>query len=234
MQDEKTVLILASGNGSNAQAIVEHSLSEKLPIRFLCGCNRPSSKAGIYGRMEAFGIKTEYLPSPGTDFAKLEQYLAEHRVDMIVLAGYMRILPRAITERYNILNIHPSLLPFKYKGSQDAYQDAIDNGDKITGCTVHRVTADVDGGQRLGQIAFEIPEVIVKNKDTESLKKLGLCFEHALYPCVVESGLFNVPLSLEAVDKLAGKIRKARGIGFDAPSILPHNHAAVFDRFPER
>ncbi len=228
MKNNKQVLILASGSGSNAEAIVEYFTKHQfLPIDFSIGCNRAPERAGVYKRMEKYNLNVNFLSSPGQDFSKLSHFLELHSFDLIVLAGYMRILPDRIVDNYNIINIHPSLLPFKYKGSEDAYKDAIDNGDTITGCTVHRVTVDVDGGPRLAQIAFEIPKNIIKNKNVETLKQVGLSFEHALYPAVIGNQLFNLPITTDRVALLAKHLLKSRGLP-DAKPVFP----TVFSEYP--
>lgn len=185
---KKEVLIMASGGGTNAEAIAKQSKAGGYNINFSAGCNRQPEKAGVYKKLGNLGINVNYLPSPKKDFSKVYEFLEKGpKFDLIVLAGYMRVLPADITKEFNILNIHPSILPFVYKGSEDAYADAINNGDIYTGCTVHKVTTEVDGGPILAQIAFEIPEFVRELKDLEILKKIGLAHEHALYWQVIIS-----------------------------------------------
>lgn len=185
---KKEVLILASGGGTNAEAIVKQAKAGSYKINFVGGCNKTIENAGVYQKLSNLGINVNYLPSPKNDFSKVYEFLGKSpKFDLIVLAGYMRVLPADITKEFNILNIHPSILPFVYKGSEDAYADAMNNGDIYTGCTVHKVTAEVDGGPILAQIAFEIPEFVRELKDLEMLKKIGLAHEHALYWQVIIS-----------------------------------------------
>jgi len=202
MTDKKDVLILASGGGSNAEAIVSHAQKQELPIRFVGGCNISREKAGVYERLEKLNVPVHYLPSPKTDFSALCGFLDKNRFDLIVLAGYMRVLPADIADNYRIVNIHPSILPFVYKGSMDAYKDAMDNGDIYTGCTVHQVTSEVDAGPILAQIAFEIPPLVRKDGDLDTLKKIGLAHEHALYPAVVASVVLSGKYILNAPIKM--------------------------------
>ena len=117
-----------------------------------------------------------------SDFeAALTAKLEEVRPDIICLAGFMRILTPAFTDRWSgkILNIHPSLLP-KYRGL-DTHARAIAAGDREAGCTVHEVTADLDDGPILGQA--RVP--ILPGDTPESLAARVLAMEHRLYPAVL-------------------------------------------------
>jgi phosphoribosylglycinamide formyltransferase-1 len=231
MVNYKDILILASGGGSNAEAIVKYMQSGRYSIKIAAACNRPRDKAGVYDRLGKLGVNVQYAPSPKDDFSKLRSLIdaGNHgaRFDLIILAGYMRILPADITERYNILNIHPSILPFVYKGSEDAYQDAINNCDRWTGCTVHKVTADVDGGPILAQIGFKIPKEIIRRGDVEMLRQIGLAHEHALYPRVVikEAFRLNSPLYIDEIRTAAQKNLAERGLP-QVESLFPSNGTA--------
>ncbi|MCL2018045.1 MAG: hypothetical protein FWG80_04735 [Alphaproteobacteria bacterium] len=238
MKNEKNILILASGGGTNAESIVKNAKEQSLDMRFIGGCNRSHEKAGVYKKLENLGVKVNYIPSPGSDFSKLREFLnGMPKFDLIVLAGYMRILPVDISNNYNIVNIHPSILPFVYKGSQDAYLDALDNEDKYTGCTVHKVTSEVDSGPRLGQIAFEIPEFVTRKGDLDMLKSIGLAHEHALYFKVITgllSGFANtnalMQLDMEDIARHAHKNLKER----DLPRVrtyIPNNGLNIFKEF---
>lgn len=214
----RNILILASGSGSNAAALVEYVKTKMPGTRIAVGCNRTPEKAGVYAKMEKLKVDTHYLPSPGMDFSAMRNFLANSDVgfDLILLAGYMRILPDDIVEKHNIINIHPSILPFVYKGSENAYKDALDNGDLKTGCTVHRVTPDVDGGQILAQIGFEIPDKVLADYDLDTLKAIGLAHEHALYPLVMRNLLQNnrkdFSINMSTVQFIAGQLLKSRGL----------------------
>ena len=188
------LLILVSGSGSNAEAII-NSL-KGCNVEITIGCNRKS--AGVWQR----GLKVPivHVPSPGDDFSALEKLFTENQYDLVVLAGYMRAIPPHVLEIMPpAINIHPSLLP-KYKGSEDGYADAIQHGDTETGLTIHYVTEDVDGGPALLQAAYDIPQKIAEmagvNTDSaiKELKKVGLPIEHVFYPAMVKSLLFDIPL----------------------------------------
>jgi phosphoribosylglycinamide formyltransferase-1 len=197
------------------------------PVGFAGLCNMPPGKAGVYDKLHALGVNVEYVPSPKGDFSGVRKFLEAHRFDLVVLAGYMRVLPADIVEKYDILNIHPSLLPYKYKGSMDAYQDAIDSGDKITGCTVHRATTDVDDGPILGQIGFEIPSGILGAGDIDTLKGIGLAHEHALYPAIVRYILYSSALDIRIVADRAAQNIFDRGLP-SAHTIIPSHGGTRF------
>jgi phosphoribosylglycinamide formyltransferase-1 len=144
--------------------------------------------AGILEIAREFGVPNVYLP-PGpfkTRFVpesevNLVQMLREARVELIVLAGFMRILKTAMLEAFpqRIINIHPSLLP-KFPGLE-AWKQALAAREKITGCTVHYVDASVDGGEIIAQ--REVP--ILPNDTAESLHARIQVAEREVYPQVI-------------------------------------------------
>ncbi|MDR2685559.1 MAG: hypothetical protein LBB23_02170 [Rickettsiales bacterium] len=208
----KEILILASGNGSNAEAIVQYARRKALPINFTAGCNRSPDKAGVYDKMNRLFVQTYHLPTIGKGYlsCSLLDFLdAAPKFDLIMLAGYMKIIPSDITENNNMLNIHPSILPFNYKGSLDAYSDALTNGDTRTGCTIHKVSPDVDGGQIIAQIGFNIPP----NIELDTLKAIGLAHEHALYPAVMEAELFGAKLDMVDIARRIRELLCKNGLG---------------------
>ena len=146
----KSIVVLISGSGSNLQAILD-----AVAAGFIAGRVRGvvSNKANVYGleRARRAGIATTVLDHKA--YADRQSYDAalvaaidEHQPDLVVLAGFMRILTPNFVEHYQgrLLNIHPSLLP-KYQGL-NTHQRAIDAGDAEHGCSVHFVTAELDGG----------------------------------------------------------------------------------------
>ena len=154
-----------------------------LPVLVLS--NNPNA-AGIE-RASNLGVATKTLDHRpfGKDRAKfeveLDKILCAFHVDFICLAGFMRVLTVDFVMRWEglILNGHPSLLPF-YKGL-NTHARAIEAGDESSGCSVHVVTADLDGGPLLGQV-----KVTIKSDDTvETLAKRVLLQEHKLYPAVL-------------------------------------------------
>ncbi|OHX19313.1 phosphoribosylglycinamide formyltransferase [Chromobacterium sphagni] len=175
----KNIVILISGRGSNMQAIVE----AKLPGARIAAVisNRPDA-AGLAWAAER-GIAAVALDHKAyasrEDFdAALAAAIDAHSPDLVVLAGFMRILTAGFTRRYEgrMLNIHPSLLP-AFPGLH-THERALEMGCKLAGCTVHFVTAELDHGPIVAQGA-----VNVLDDDTpDSLAARVLKLEHRLYP----------------------------------------------------
>ena len=176
-------VILISGNGSNLQSIIDHADSIDLQISAVI-----SNEKNAYGleRAKAAGIKTYFVdPKLFTERVEFDQELVKIidslNVELIVLAGFMRILSTLFIDHFSgkILNIHPSLLP-KYPGL-DTHQRAINAFDKQHGATVHFVTEKLDAGPIISQEVVDIDD-----HDTDlSLAKKVLEKEHILYPKVI-------------------------------------------------
>ena len=149
----------------------------------LVASDRPDA-AGLDWARER-GLATFALSPKGIGKAayelQLDAALRDAGVEVIALAGYMRLLSDAFVERWRgrILNIHPSLLP-KYKGL-DTHGRAITAGDAVAGCSVHLVTEELDGGEVLGQA--EVP--VLPGDDAAALAERVLASEHRLYPTVL-------------------------------------------------
>lgn len=182
------VVILGSGRGSNAEAILkvqrEGGLGRAQVVQIFA--DRPD--AGILGLGAAFDVAADFLdPAPyktKLDGAAEQHYIAAIaacRPDLIVLAGFMRVLKLPFISAFErkIINLHPSLLP-SFPGL-DAIGQAYRRGVKITGCTVHYVTVEVDGGPIIDQAPVRID-------DTDTLESLTAkmhAAEHALLPRVI-------------------------------------------------
>ena len=182
MRDPRRVAILISGRGSNMRALVEGARNYQV---VLVASNKPDAPGLEWARDR--GLPTWVLESKGVGKQSydevLSQVLEEHRVGTIALAGYMRILSPWLVGRWvgRMINIHPSLLP-KYRGL-DTHARALRAGDKMSGCSVHIVTEELDAGEVLGQA-----EVPVLSGDTpELLEQRVLAAEHRLYPKVLNS-----------------------------------------------
>lgn len=172
------VVVLLSGRGSNFQAIVE----AKLPIEIVAVIsNRPQAAGLVFAREQ--GLKAvaldHTLHSERAAFdVELADEIERHQPDLVVLAGYMRILSPAFINRFEgrLLNIHPSLLPM-FPGLK-THERALAEGVKIHGCTVHFVTAQLDHGPIVIQAA-----VRVRADDTaDTLAVRVLAQEHQIYP----------------------------------------------------
>lgn len=176
------IAVFASGRGTNFGAIIKATKLGKIKANLsLLVCDNP--KAGAIGRAKRAGIKIALVKredfTDKKDFeAKIIQHLEENKIDLIVLAGFMRMLSPEFVRRYTgrILNIHPALLP-SFKGSR-SIKDAFDYGVKITGVTVHFVDEKMDHGPIILQKAVQIQE----DDTLESLEKKIHKIEHRLYP----------------------------------------------------
>ena len=176
------LVVLISGNGSNLQAIIDNIAHKGLPAQIVAVI---SNKADAFGleRAKKAGIEQRVLSAK--EFSGREQYdralkdlIDEYQPDLIILAGFMRILSNEFVHHYlnKMMNIHPSLLP-KYKGL-NTHQRAIDAGDKKHGCSVHFVTPELDDGPVVLQATVEIKD----NDTAETLAKRVHEQEHMIYP----------------------------------------------------
>ncbi|RJO63430.1 MAG: phosphoribosylglycinamide formyltransferase [Candidatus Omnitrophota bacterium] len=182
----QNIAVLASGNGTNfaaiARAIKKGSLKATLAL-LVCDV----ANAKVIARAKRAGVKTMVIQgrecATKNDFeTKIIQRLKEEKIDLIILAGFMRILsPEFVREYKNrIFNIHPSLLP-SFKGTH-GIKDAFEYGVKITGVTVHLVDEELDHGPIILQEKVKIEE----NDTLESLEKKIHRVEHSLYPKAVQ------------------------------------------------
>lgn len=179
------VVVLLSGSGSNLQALIDSASAGDSPVRIRAVV---SNRADAYGlqRAKAAGIDTAVLEHAG--FAGREAFDAALMAlidgfspDLVVLAGFMRILSGGFVRHYQgrLLNIHPSLLP-KFKGLH-THQRALEAGDSEHGCSVHFVTEELDGGPLVVQAV-----VPVATDDTaQTLAQRVHLQEHQIYPLAV-------------------------------------------------
>ena len=174
--------VLVSGRGSNLQAIIDSIEREKLNAHISIVISSTKNAMALK-RAEKHGIKTifidpaTYLNSKEYDKVLIEK-LKEFSIDLICLAGYMRILGEEVIQTFKekIINIHPSLLP-AFPGL-NAQKQAIVHGVKFSGCTVHFVDSGIDSGPIILQTAVPVYD----NDDEKSLSKRILEQEHYLYP----------------------------------------------------
>jgi phosphoribosylglycinamide formyltransferase-1 len=183
MTESCSIVVLISGNGSNLQALIDQRQSGGFEISAVI-CNEPDA----YGLQRAAnaGIPTVVLNH--RDYADRMQFdtqlisrIEAFAPDLLVLAGYMRILSAGFVQHYRgrILNIHPSLLP-AYRGT-NTHQRVLDAGDSVHGVSVHFVTEELDGGPVVLQM--EIP--VAADDSKESLARRIAEQEHRIYPEVV-------------------------------------------------
>lgn len=178
--DALRVAVLISGTGSNMAALLYASRLPDCPYRIVLVASDRADAPGL-ALADAEGVPTAAVPRPGRSQAEqeaaMEAVLQDSEVELVALAGYMRVLSPGFVARWKgrLLNIHPSLLP-KYKGL-DTHARALAAGDSHAGCSVHRVTAELDAGEVLGRI-----EVAVQPDDTPAtLGGRVLIAEHQLY-----------------------------------------------------
>jgi phosphoribosylglycinamide formyltransferase-1 len=179
--------ILGSGKGSNCRAILEHIRSGDLAAEARLVVSDVLD-APVLDLAREFGIANAYLP-PGRFRTRLEpeveeqlvQMLRAAGVELVVLAGFMRILHEPMLKAFprRIINIHPSLLP-KFQGLE-AWKQALVAGERVTGCTVHYVDEQVDHGQILGQKEVKI----LPNDTPETLHARIQVVERELYSAVI-------------------------------------------------
>ncbi len=176
------LVVLISGGGSNLQAIINAAADDGLPVEIRAVI---SNKADAYGLERARQASIETVVIDHTRFDSREAFDAElsrtidgYQPQLVVLAGFMRILSDNFVHHYEgrMLNIHPSLLP-RYKGT-NTHARAIEAGDSEAGCSVHLVTAELDSGEVLLQA--RVP--ILEGDTAETLAARVLEQEHVIYP----------------------------------------------------
>jgi phosphoribosylglycinamide formyltransferase-1 len=179
---KRKVAVLISGNGSNLQALIDAASDPDYPAEIVLVL---SNKADAFGltRAENAHIPTEIISHK--DFSSRETFdeaihnsLANHNIEVVCLAGFMRILTAEFTSKWEgkMINIHPSLLP-DFKGL-DTHKRAIDAGRDEAGCTVHFVVPEMDAGS----IILQAHVPIEANDTPESLAARVLTQEHVIYP----------------------------------------------------
>jgi phosphoribosylglycinamide formyltransferase-1 len=179
--------VLGSGKGSNFRAIMEEIVDSRLDAEMrivisdvensgILSLARDFRVPGLYVRPGRFRTRLE--PEIEEDIVKL---LLEAEVELVVLAGFMRIVKQPLLEAFprKIINIHPSLLP-SFPGLE-AWRQALEAGEKVTGCTVHYVDAAVDAGEILGKETVPI----LSDDTPESLHARIQAAEHRLLPAVI-------------------------------------------------
>ena len=171
--------VFISGTGSNLKSLIKFSKINKSPISIdLIVSNNSKAKGLNYAK--TYKIKKAVLNFKNKNLSesKLLSFLKINKIEMICLAGFMKILSKSFIKKFKgkILNIHPSLLP-KYKGL-NTHERALNNKEKYSGCTVHFVNSRLDSGKIILQKKVKIS----KNDNKYSLAKKILIQEHKLYP----------------------------------------------------
>jgi phosphoribosylglycinamide formyltransferase-1 len=186
MADPISIVVLISGGGSNLQAIIDEIAAGRVNARIAAVI---SNKAQAYGlvRAEKAGLSTEVIDHTAFESREaFDEMLASvidiYQPDLVVLAGFMRILTAGFVEHYQgeMLNIHPSLLP-KYRGI-NTHQRALEAGDKEHGLSIHFVTPELDGGPVILQAYVDI----LSEDTADVLANRVLEQEHVVYPMVID------------------------------------------------
>lgn len=186
----KTIVVFASGSGTNFQALIDAVESGEIDAR-IRGLLASKPGIGALDRARKHDIDTRVLApadfeSAGTYVRRMLEILGEWDPDLIVLAGYMLKVPPPVIERYprKIINIHPALLP-KYGGKGyfgiNVHKAVLEGGETESGCTVHYVTEEYDAGPIIAQTKVPVRE----SDDPETLAERVLEQEHRLLPDVV-------------------------------------------------
>jgi phosphoribosylglycinamide formyltransferase-1 len=181
-------VILGSGRGSNAEAVLKAQEAGRLGAARIIGIFSDVADAPILALGPRFGVPSAYVdPAPfrtkleGAGEARFIAAISAANAELVVLAGFMRVLKTGFIGAFSgrIINLHPSLLP-SFPGL-DAIGQAWRRGVRVTGCTVHYVTAEVDGGPIIDQAAVRVEA----GESLESLKAKVHAAEHALLPAVI-------------------------------------------------
>lgn len=186
MAERRRTAVLISGRGSNLEALLRASAAPDAAARIdLVVADHAQAPGLRFG--EAAGVATRVVErnrhSDRASFeSALEEELQAFEIQLICLAGFMRILSRALVERWRdrMLNVHPSLLP-AFPGL-DTHARALAAGVRIHGCTVHLVRPEVDAGPIIVQAALPVRQ----GEDAASLAARVLALEHRIYPCALE------------------------------------------------
>ena len=190
MNNKKKIAIFASGSGTNFEALAQACADGRLNAEVvLMVCDKPGAK--VIERAERFGVESfvfspKSYPSKADFEREIVQMLRDRQVDLVCLAGYMRLVGDTLLAAYRgkIINIHPSLLP-SFKGAH-AVEDAVAYGVKVFGTTIHYVDETLDGGKIIAQRAFPYD-----GNDPDEVHRIGQKIEHELYVETVQKLLNN-------------------------------------------
>ena len=183
------IAVFISGTGSNLANLIKHSLKKDSKFQ-ICLVISNKSKAKGLNYAKKYRINKKIISYRNIENAEknILSILKKNKIDLICLAGFMKILTNNFIKKFKgkILNIHPSLLP-KYKGL-NTHLRAINNNEKLTGCTVHYVSSKLDSGK----IILQKEVRIFKNDTSRKLAKRVLKQEHLLYPKALKKVLANL------------------------------------------
>ena len=214
------IAVFASGGGTNLQAIIDHFHSRPEPAARveLVVANRPG--IGALDRAAAAGVTAVTMRPAETPPGGLLQALEEHRIDLVVLAGYLQLVPEDVIARYHerVVNVHPALLPsFGGLGMYGirVHQAVLESGARVSGATVHLVDDEYDRGRILAQ--WPVP--VLRGDTAETLAARVLRVEHRLLPLTIEA-LLGARSPLEAADPLSFSLHPADSPAPDEVAVL--------------
>ena len=176
--------VMCSGNGTNFENIVTNPICNKHEVVLMI---HNTKKCGAVARAAKWGIPHVRIPHKDED--KMIEMFKAWNVDLIILAGYMRVIKNPSKFPAPMINIHPSLLP-KYKGL-NVVERAMEAGEEVTGCTVHYVNEELDGGEIILQ--GRVP--ILPDDTVESLTKAIQRMEYSILPTAIEHVKQQLPKS---------------------------------------
>ena len=188
--------VMCSGNGTNFENIITNPICNKHEVVLMI---HNTKQCGAVKRAAKFGIPHVRIPHKDED--RMIDMFKVWRVDLIILAGYMRVIKNPDAFPAPIINVHPSLLP-KYKGLH-AVEQAMQSGDEETGCTVHYVNEELDGGEIILQ--GKVP--ILPDDDIESLTKAIQRMEYGILPAAIEH--VKNSLQLNYLDNVEHQLQKS-------------------------
>ena len=182
------IAVFISGTGSNLKNLIKFSKKKKRFKIKLVVSNKKNAKGLIFANQNNINTKVYYFKKRLKDEKKILNILLKEKIQIICLAGFMKILSKNFIKKFNgkIINIHPSLLP-NYKGL-NTHRRALDNNEKYSGCSVHFVSSKLDSGK----IILQKKVKILKNDTSKSLSKRVLKHEHVLYPKALKKILSNL------------------------------------------
>ena len=186
---KKNISVFISGTGSNLENLIIHSLKKNSKFKIILIISDNQKAKGL-NHAKKFKIKKKIINYSNIKKAEKKIFLElkKNRINLICLAGFMKILSKNFIKNFKgkIINIHPSLLP-KYKGL-NTHKRAIDSKEKYSGCTVHFVSSKLDSGK----IILRKKVKILKNDTFKNLSKRVLKHEHILYPKALKKVLSNL------------------------------------------
>ena len=174
----KRIAIFASGSGTNFEALVNEKYKNGKIV--LLVCDKPEAfvlECAKKHNVESFVVELKKFPSKEAYEQAIVDKLKKEKIDLVLLAGYMKIVDKTLLDAYEgkIINIHPALLP-SFKGAH-GIADAYNYGVKIMGVTIHYVNKEVDGGKIIAQDAFHLT-----NETLDEAEEIIHTIEHKLYP----------------------------------------------------